>query len=99
MPADGMAELCPGDHHRHDHRARGRARPPAPQLVDVTTTPVPNDKATRRARTHHVPIVDAHVHLWDPATLHYPWLDALPTLQHSFDLADYSAAVGELPVE
>ena len=65
----------------------------------MRTTTGPNDYATRRAPTRQVPIVDAHVHLWDPATLHYPWLDALPTLQHSFVLADYSAAVGELPVE
>ncbi len=46
----------------------------------------------------HTPIVDAHVHCWDPATLQYPWLDTLPTLQRSFLPADYSVAVGELPV-
>ena len=64
----------------------------------MTTTTGPNDRAPRRASTRHAPIVDAHVHFWDPATLHYPWLDALPSLHHSFLPADYSAAVGELPV-
>jgi len=43
-------------------------------------------------------IVDAHVHCWDPATLSYAWLDALPTLQRPFLPTDYDIAVGELPV-
>ena len=64
----------------------------------MRTTKGPNDYAPRPAPTRHAPIVDAHVHFWDPATLHYPWLDTLPTLHHSFLPADYSAAVGELPV-
>lgn len=53
-------------------------------------TAVPNEQ---------LPILDAHVHFWDPAALRYPWLDALPTLRRSFLPADYSAALGELPVE
>ena len=44
-------------------------------------------------------IIDAHVHLWDPAALLYPWLEELPTLRRPFLPADYAAAVGELPVE
>ena len=43
-------------------------------------------------------VVDAHVHCWDPATLRYPWLEALPTLQRSFLPTDYALAVGDLPV-
>ncbi|HKG92692.1 MAG TPA: amidohydrolase family protein [Gemmatimonadaceae bacterium] len=44
-------------------------------------------------------IVDAHVHFWDPAELHYPWLDGLPALGRSFLPAHYRAAVGGAPVE
>jgi L-fuconolactonase len=44
-------------------------------------------------------ILDAHVHFWDPAALQYPWLAEFATLQRSFLPADYSTAVGGLPVE
>ena len=44
-------------------------------------------------------IVDSHVHFWEPRTLHYPWLSDLPALRRSFLPPDYSAAVGEVPVE
>ncbi len=29
-------------------------------------------------------IVDAHIHLWDPAGLGYPWLEAEPLLRRPF---------------
>jgi L-fuconolactonase len=29
-------------------------------------------------------IIDAHIHLWDPAVLAYPWLDAEPELKRRF---------------
>jgi len=53
----------------------------------------------RPTSPRHAPIVDAHVHFWDPGTLHYPWLTAHPGLERSFLPADYTAAVGALPVE
>jgi len=34
-------------------------------------------------------VVDSHVHFWDPAALHYPWLDSLPSLQRVFHPTDY----------
>src|SRR5712672_249843 len=37
-------------------------------------------------------IVDSHVHLWNPARLHYAWLDGLPALNRAFLPADFSAA-------
>jgi predicted TIM-barrel fold metal-dependent hydrolase len=40
-------------------------------------------------------IVDAHVHFWDPARLHYAWLDDLPRLRRAFTPADYFATAGD----
>jgi L-fuconolactonase len=37
-------------------------------------------------------IIDAHFHLWDPATRSHAWLAGLPTLRRPFQLADYTAA-------
>lgn len=46
-----------------------------------------------------IPIVDAHVHLWDPARLRYPWLDNIPQLNRPHLLDDYRRACGPLRVE
>src|SRR5437867_74098 len=51
------------------------------------------------AHTMSGPIADAHVHFWDPRTLHYPWLGGLHALQRPFLPPDYTAATGDLSVE
>jgi L-fuconolactonase len=38
-------------------------------------------------------VVDSHVHFWDPAALHYPWLDDLGALQRVFLPIDYAPLV------
>jgi L-fuconolactonase len=45
-----------------------------------------------------VPIVDAHLHLWDPHTFRMSWLDGNPFLDRPYDLADYAAATAGLDV-
>jgi len=38
------------------------------------------------------PIVDTHVHFWNPAKLNYPWLASVPALNRAFLPEDYSLA-------
>lgn len=45
-----------------------------------------------------IPIVDAHVHLWDPAQLRIPWLDSIAALNRPFGLAEYDAQTAGVDV-
>src|SRR4051794_27030293 len=38
-------------------------------------------------------MIDAHIHFWDPARLHYEWLDDLPPLRRPFLPGDVGAEV------
>ena len=44
------------------------------------------------------PIVDTHIHLWDPNILRYPWLDEVPFLNKPYLLEDYRNACGAVDV-
>jgi L-fuconolactonase len=46
-----------------------------------------------------VPIIDTHLHLWDPARLPYPWLSGEPKLNRPHLLEDYRQATAGLPIE
>jgi L-fuconolactonase len=48
---------------------------------------------------HGMNVVDAHVHFWDPAQLHYPWLDAVPSLDRAFLPPDYAAATEPISID
>lgn len=45
------------------------------------------------------PIVDTHVHLWDPNHLRYSWLDDIPLLNQQYLLEEYRRACGAVQVE
>ncbi len=45
------------------------------------------------------PLVDTHLHVWDPQRLRYPWLDDIPLLNKSYLLEDYDRACGPVDVE
>lgn len=45
------------------------------------------------------PIVDSHLHIWDPSHIHYPWLEADPLLNRRFLLPDYDDAFATVDVE
>lgn len=45
------------------------------------------------------PIVDSHVHLWDPVKFRIPWLDKVPPINQLADLALYDEATAGLEIE
>lgn len=45
------------------------------------------------------PIVDSHVHLYDPEHLGYGWLKSVPKIDRRFDLGDFDRCRGEVEVE
>jgi L-fuconolactonase len=45
------------------------------------------------------PIVDAHVHLWDPERYRIPWLDAVPFLKSPYGISDFAAATADLQID
>jgi L-fuconolactonase len=45
------------------------------------------------------PIIDSHVHLWDPVKYRLPWLDKLPPINRLVDLNTYADATAGIDVE
>jgi L-fuconolactonase len=45
------------------------------------------------------PIIDAHLHLWDPQQMRIPWLDGSDLLDRPYTLADYRTQTQGLDIE
>ncbi len=46
----------------------------------------------------NVPIIDAHVHLWNPQVFPMPWLTEVPAINYPFGLAEYDEHTGKQPI-
>jgi L-fuconolactonase len=45
------------------------------------------------------PIIDSHVHLYDPKVLSYPWIGGIPLLQRAYLSDDYTALTAPVKVD
>ena len=45
------------------------------------------------------PIVDTHLHVWDPGYLRYPWLSDIPMLNKPHLLDEYNRATASVQIE
>ena len=45
------------------------------------------------------PIVDTHLHVWNPQYLRYAWLDDIPLLNKPYLLEDYNRACDPVTVD
>ena len=46
-----------------------------------------------------LPVLDAHVHFWDPSRLEYPWLASVESLRRAFLPADLDQARGDVHLD
>lgn len=45
------------------------------------------------------PIIDTHLHIWDPARLNYGWIKGNPLFDRPYHIEDYSRDLGSVQVE
>lgn len=45
-----------------------------------------------------VPVIDSHLHLWNPERLSYPWLEETPPLRRPFGLTELATATEGVPL-
>src|SRR5689334_3379769 len=85
-----------------------QAAPPSPEKIaefgPQRALRLPRRRATVRQLLGEgvmpdFPIIDSHVHLYDPAVIPYGWMKSVPKLNRPHLLADYDAAYGPVAVD
>jgi L-fuconolactonase len=46
-----------------------------------------------------IPIIDTHLHIWDPQAIHYPWLNDVPKLNRAYLPKEYREATEGVSIE
>lgn len=46
----------------------------------------------------NIPIIDAHVHLWNPQSFPIPWLAEAPSINHPFGFPEYDEQTQDIPL-
>ena len=75
--------------------------PGSDPLLPGSSSPLEAEQRTSLGlRIQQTPITDTHLHLWNLRKFHLPWLHGAPqTINRSFEMSDFQAAVELLPVE
>jgi L-fuconolactonase len=45
-----------------------------------------------------IPVIDTHLHLWDPLRLKYPWLEEFPGIHRPYLITDYQQATAGISI-
>jgi L-fuconolactonase len=56
-------------------------------------------EATEEETMIDFPVVDTHLHIWDPDRINYPWLSDVPFLNRAYLIDEYRKACGPVQVE
>jgi L-fuconolactonase len=62
--------------------------------TEMSTMPTESPRASTRSE-----LIDAHVHIWDPTKVAYPWLAEVPQLDRRFELADVGPALDDVGID
>jgi L-fuconolactonase len=60
---------------------------------------IPSENVSWNAPLPDFPLIDTHVHLYDPAAVRYPWMAGVPALNSRHGSAEFRAAIGGILVD
>jgi L-fuconolactonase len=72
-----------------------RTQPAGPEIHRY----LPDERPRRSKPVPDFPLIDAHVHLYDPAAIDYPWMRDAPVLNSLHGPAEFTRAIGDVQVD